>query len=285
MDGELVAALAAERHAGACASRLRRRASLRGAPPCAEARRSRSRRRSNRLWVPHRHRGQRVAAVRGLCTIAIPRIGAAWRCAMRVAAQESDATPAREEPRRSALAARGAAQRVAAREARPELASLVDARRARGVPVLLDDATTHAGKAMAGRSLALDALPDCRRARGRTGCVADGAGHGFRTQDTPCAWSKPARRGARLAHRLLLHGRRLRRRPVLDTATYSGAGRRGRLVHGGRVMTRVEAAVLETAARRHPAARPRAGAADVAVVTPRERRPLRRVPAFTISRR
>jgi UDP-N-acetylmuramyl tripeptide synthase len=193
------------------------------------------------------------------------------RDALRVAAQESDATPASEEPAEiEPGAALARLARVAAREARPQLTSLVDAARARGVPVLLDDATLTLGEGVAGRSVALGALPAvadvpwpalgavptalvtgsngktttvrlvaaCTRARGwHTGyCCTDGVFFDDTVLDTG-DYSGPA--GARL----VLRDARVEA-AVLETA-------RGGILRRGLAPTRADAAVVTNVSADH----------------------------------
>ena len=82
------------------------------------------------------------------------------RDALRVAAQQSDPTPVSDDPPElEPDAALRRFERLAAREARPDLMALVDAARGRQLPMLLDDAMLTLGAGSRGCSLPLDALP------------------------------------------------------------------------------------------------------------------------------
>ena len=82
------------------------------------------------------------------------------RDALRAAAQQSDPTPVSEDPAEiETEAALLRFERLAAREARPDLIALVDAARRRQLPVLLDDSMLTLGAGSRGCSLPLDALP------------------------------------------------------------------------------------------------------------------------------
>jgi UDP-N-acetylmuramyl tripeptide synthase len=82
------------------------------------------------------------------------------RDALRAAAQQSDPTPVSEDPAEiETEAALLRFERLAAREARPDLIALVDAARRRQLPVVLDDSMLTLGAGSRGCSLPLDALP------------------------------------------------------------------------------------------------------------------------------
>jgi UDP-N-acetylmuramyl tripeptide synthase len=187
------------------------------------------------------------------------------RDALRVAAQESDATPASPYPAEiDPLAALARLERIARAESHADLRALVEAAQTRGLPILLDDDTLTLGEGAGSRSFGTGQLPrdpDVPWSQLHAIPTALVTGSNGKTTTVrliaACARAHGRRPGYCCTDGVFVDG------AALATGDYSGPAGARRVLRD----ERVEAAVLETARggilRRGLAV----ARADVAVVT------------------